>query len=79
MAKPQALIQAGGIRALSRSIRIMVDKDLGDEMRAASRAAAIQSIRYRSGLGISPANRSAPVPRNREAWPEPSCAVARIS
>ena len=30
MAKPQALIQAGGIRALSRSIRIMVDKDLGD-------------------------------------------------
>ena len=40
MAKPTALLEAGGIRALSRSIRIMVDKDLGDEMRAASKAAA---------------------------------------
>ena len=40
MAKPKALLEAGGIRALSRSIRIMVDKDLGDEMRAASLAAA---------------------------------------
>ena len=46
MAKPQALIQAGGIRALSRSIRIMVDKDLGDEMRAASRAAAEKIVPY---------------------------------
>ncbi len=40
MAKPKALIEAGGIRTLSRSIRIMADKELGDEMRAASKAAA---------------------------------------
>jgi len=40
VAKPKALLEAGGIRALSRSIRIVVDKELGDEMRAASKAAA---------------------------------------
>ena len=40
MAKPRALIEAGGIRTLARSLRIMEDKELSDEMRAASRAAA---------------------------------------
>ena len=46
MAKPKALIEAGGIRALSRSIRIMVDKALGAEMRAASKAAAEKIVPY---------------------------------
>ena len=40
MAKPRALIEAGGIRTLARSLRIMEDKELSDEMRAASLAAA---------------------------------------
>ena len=40
MAKPRALIEAGGIRTLARSLRIMEDKELSDEMRAASKAAA---------------------------------------
>ena len=44
MAKPKALIQAGGIRTLSRSIRVMADKELGDEMRAASLAAAEKAV-----------------------------------
>ena len=51
MAKPKALIEAGGIRALSRSIRIMVDKDLGDEMRAASKAAAEKIVPYAKEAG----------------------------
>ena len=46
MAKPKALIEAGGIRTLSRSIRIMADKELGDEMRAASKAAAEKIVPY---------------------------------
>ena len=46
MAKPKALIQAGGIRTLSRSIRIMADKELGDEMREASLAAAEKIVPY---------------------------------
>ena len=40
MAKPRALIEAGGIRTLARSLRILEDKELSDEMRAASKAAA---------------------------------------
>ena len=40
MAKPKALIEAGGIRTLARSLRILEDKELSDEMRAASLAAA---------------------------------------
>ena len=46
MAKPRALIEAGGIRTLSRSIRIMADKELGDEMREASLAAAEKIVPY---------------------------------
>jgi len=46
VAKPKALIEAGGIRTLSRSIRIMADKELGDEMRAASKAAAEKIVPY---------------------------------
>ena len=46
MAKPKALIQAGGIRTLSRSIRIMADKELGDEMKAASLEAARKVVPY---------------------------------
>jgi len=46
VAKPRALIEAGGIRTLSRSIRIMADKELGDEMRAASKAAAEKIVPY---------------------------------
>ena len=46
MAKPKALIEAGGIRTLARSIRIMADKELGDEMRAASKAAAEKIVPY---------------------------------
>ena len=46
MAKPKALIQAGGIRRLSTSIRIMADKELGDEMREASLAAAEKIVPY---------------------------------
>jgi len=40
VAKPRALIEAGGIRTLARSLRILEDKELSDEMRAASKAAA---------------------------------------
>ena len=40
MAKPKALIDAGGIKTLARSMRLLEDKELSDEMRAASRAAA---------------------------------------
>ena len=46
MAKPRALIEAGGIRTLARSMRIMEDKELGDEMRAASKAAAEKIVPY---------------------------------
>ena len=40
MAKPRALIEAGGIKTLARSLRLLEDKELSDEMRAASKAAA---------------------------------------
>ena len=50
MAKPKALIQAGGIRPLSRSIRIMADKELGDEMKAASLEAAKKVIPYSQAM-----------------------------
>ena len=46
MAKPRALIEAGGIRTLARSLRILEDKELSDEMRAASRAAAEKIVPY---------------------------------
>ena len=46
MAKPKALIEAGGIRALARSMRIMEDKELSNEMRAASKAAAEKIVPY---------------------------------
>ena len=46
MAKPRALIEAGGIRTLARSLRIMEDKELSDEMRAASKAAAEKIVPY---------------------------------
>jgi hypothetical protein len=38
--KNQALLAAGGARQLAMSIRKIADKELGDEMRAASKAAA---------------------------------------
>jgi len=38
--KNQALLAAGGARQLAMSIRRIADKELGDEMRAASKAAA---------------------------------------
>ena len=50
MAKPKALIQAGGIRTLSRSIRVMADKELGDEMKAASLEAARKVIPYSQAM-----------------------------
>ena len=50
MAKPKALIQAGGIRTLSRSIRVMADKELGDEMKAASLEAARKVIPYSKAM-----------------------------
>ena len=50
MGKPKALIQAGGIRRLSTSIRIMADKELGNEMIAASKAAAEKVIPYAKDL-----------------------------
>ena len=40
MAKPKALIEAGGIKTLARALRLREDKELSDEMRAASKAAA---------------------------------------
>ena len=46
MAKPRALIAAGGIRTLARSLRLLEDKELSDEMRAASRAAAEKIVPY---------------------------------
>ena len=46
MAKPRALIEAGGIRTLARSLRILEDKELSDEMRAASKAAAEKIVPY---------------------------------
>ena len=46
MAKPKALIEAGGIRTLARSLRILEDKELSDEMRAASKAAAEKIVPY---------------------------------
>ena len=49
MAKPKALIEAGGIRTLARSIRIVVDDELSDEMRAASKAAAEKIVPYAKG------------------------------
>ena len=50
MAKPKHLIQAGGIRRLSTSIRIMADKELGDAMIAASKAAAEKVIPYAKSM-----------------------------
>jgi hypothetical protein len=49
VAKPKALIEAGGIRTLARSIRIVVDDELSDEMRAASKAAAEKIVPYAKG------------------------------
>ena len=46
MAKPKALIEAGGIRTLARSLRLLEDKELSDEMRAASKAAAEKIVPY---------------------------------
>ena len=46
MAKPKALIEAGGIKTLARSLRLLEDKELSDEMRAASKAAAEKIVPY---------------------------------
>ena len=46
MAKPKALIEAGGIKTLARSMRLIEDKELSDEMRAASKAAAEKIVPY---------------------------------
>ena len=50
MGQPKALIQAGGIRRMSTSIRIMADKELGDAMIAASKKAAEKVIPYSKAM-----------------------------
>ena len=53
MAKPKALIRAGGASALAMSLRRMGDKELSKEMRLANKAAAQELV--------APAKKRAPV------------------
>ena len=46
MAKPKALMRVGGISTMAKSLRLLEDKELSDEMRAASKAAAEKIVPY---------------------------------
>ena len=50
MAKPKALMRVGGISSMARSLRLLEDKELGDEMKAASLEAARKVIPYSQAM-----------------------------